>query len=84
MSVGTNERDPPMPKGDEVHDRGTHSKTTVVDADAREALGLRCGTVPEGDHPDVNLAQVLEQARLVADVAEQNHCVAVARLEHRG
>ncbi len=52
----------------------------VVDADPGDEIELRA--LPQGHDRHVRVAQVVEQARLVAHVTEQQDRVALARLEH--
>ena len=66
------------PRLGEVVDRGGDA-ASVVDVDGRDA-GER-GALPQGDDRHVRCGEVVEEARLVAHVAEQHDAVAVAGLE---
>ena len=56
----------------------------IVDAHLLEAVVRLVGAVPEPDHRHPGVPQILDQPRLVAQVAQEHDRVALARLEHCG
>ena len=75
------ERDPGVAEADQVLEAGDDAGA-IVDVDGRHVEGARA--LPQRDHRDARVAQVLEQAWLVLHVAEQDDGVAVAGLEDVG
>ena len=73
------EGDAPVAEADQMVERGLDA-VAVVDVHREEAVVPRA--VPDGDDRDVDALEVLDQARLVAHVADDHDRVALSRLEH--
>ena len=78
VRAATDEPEPSMAEPGEMVDGGRDT-AAVVDVDRRHA-GER-GALPHGDDRHVRCREVVEEARLIANVAEQHDAVAVAGLE---
>ena len=78
--ASADEPDAPVPEPDEVVEGGM-DPAPVVDVDRRELDGAR--SLPEGNHRNGRVAQVLEQPGLVLHVPEHDDGIAVPDLEDR-